>query len=334
MSAVEAVTFGEVMGMLVADEPGDLADVTVFRRALAGAEYNVAVGLARLGHRVAWLGRVGDDPVGRHALTQMAAHGVVTDGVQTDPLERTGLQLKSRADGGDPQVEYFRRHSAGTRLTATPATDALLSGARHLHATGIPLALGGSIGDFAHHAIDVARSAGARISVDPNLRPALWPSTEVMMREVNRLVERADWVLPGLSEGRLLTGADDPAGIARYYLVRGARLVVVKDGARGAHLFAADGRTTRVRPLPVHCLDTVGAGDGFAAGLVSAALDAWTGDAADVPDLDALGLRAAATGALATTVRGDQEGLPTRAALDTFLTAAAAAVPAPDGRTT
>lgn len=330
MTAVDAVTFGEVMGMFVADEPGDLADVVRFRRALAGAEYNVAVGLARLGHRVAWLGRVGDDPVGRHARAQMAAQGLVTDGVQTDPVERTGLQMKSLADGGDPQVEYFRRRSAGTRLTATPTTDALVAGARHLHATGIPLALGGSIGDFAHHALDVARAAGARISVDPNLRPSLWPSTDVMVREVNRLALRADWVLPGLDEGRLLTGADDPAGVARFYVERGARLVVVKDGARGAHLFAADGRTTWVRPLPVTCVDTVGAGDGFAAGLLSAALDAWTGDAADVPDLDALGRRAAATGALATTVHGDQEGLPTRAALDTFLAAHAAPL---DGRT-
>ena len=74
-SALDVVTFGEVMAMFVAEEPGPLDHVVRFRRALAGAETNVATGLARLGHRVGWIGRVGDDPFGRFALTELAAAG-------------------------------------------------------------------------------------------------------------------------------------------------------------------------------------------------------------------------------------------------------------------
>ncbi len=323
--AVDVVTFGEVMGMFVAQDDGDLADVVAFTRSLAGAEYNVAVGLARLGHRVAWVGRVGDDPVGRQALAANTRAGLVTDGVVVAPGERTGLQLKSRAEpGGDPEVVYYRRHSAGRGLEPTATSDRLVRASRHLHATGIPLAVGGPLAEFALHAVDAARAAGVRVSVDPNLRPALWSSTAAMVRATNALAARADWVLPGLTEGRLLTGARDAVGVAAFYLERGARVVVVKDGGRGAELFAADGTRVRVPPLPVVAVDTVGAGDGFAAGLISGGLDG----------LDAAGtlLRAAAAGALATTAYGDQEGLPTRARLAELLAAAPPLVPTAEKR--
>ncbi|QTE28078.1 sugar kinase [Pengzhenrongella sicca] len=317
---VDVVTFGEVMGMFVADDAGDLADVTRFTRSLAGAEYNVAVGLARLGHTVAWVGRLGDDPVGRSALAAMLGAGLVTDAVAIAPGERTGLQLKSRTIGGDPEVVYFRSHSAGRELTATPSSDALVRSARHLHATGIPLALSGRLRTFAHDAVTLARRSGVRVSVDPNLRPSLWASTREMVRETNALAVRADWVLPGLDEGRLLTGAREPAGVAAFYLERGVQLVAVKDGRRGAHVFTADDHV-RVGPLPVTAVDTVGAGDGFAAGLISAGLDNL--------DPAARALRAAGAGALATTAFGDQEGLPTRVELAALLTAAGRASTSP-----
>ena len=309
--AVDVVTFGEVMGMFVADDEGDLAEVTRFTRSLAGAEFNVAVGLARLGHRVAWVGRLGDDPVGRSALAAMTRAGLVTDAVTVARGERTGLQLKSRTLVGDPEVVYYRRHSAGRELASTAVSDALVRSARHLHATGIPLGLGARMRTFAHDTVTTARAAGVRVSVDPNLRPSLWSSTEEMVRETNALAMRADWVLPGLAEGRLLTGADDAEGVAAFYLDRGAAVVAVKDGRRGAQLFTAAGERVRVGPLPVVAVDTVGAGDGFAAGLISAGLDGL--------DPAGMALRAAGTGALATTAFGDQEGLPTRTALDALL---------------
>lgn len=310
MNTLDVVTFGEVMAMFVAEEPGPLERVTHFRRALAGAETNVATGLARLGHQVGWIGRVGDDPFGRFALTELAAAGVDTTAVSLDSDAPTGFQLKSRADGGDPEVVYFRRNSAGSRLAPSPATDGYVAGARHLHVTGIPLALSASARDFAFRAVDVARAAGATVSFDPNLRPRLWASTEEMVRVANEMAARADWVLPGLTEGHLLTGRRDADGVAAYYLERGASCVVIKNGSAGASAHTLDGRVDRP-VFPVRVVDTVGAGDGFAAGLISASLDGL--------DLPGRLRRAAAVGALATTSPGDKDGLPTRAELDAFV---------------
>ncbi|WP_199429762.1 sugar kinase [Qaidamihabitans albus] len=307
LSQLDAVTFGEIMAMFVAGQSGPLEHVTDYRRALAGAEYNVAVGLARLGHRVGWVGRVGDDPFGRFALAELARHGIDGSHITVDPVLPTAFQMKGRAHGDDPEVVYFRSHSAGRGLVVTPAVERYLTGARHLHATGIPPALSPAAREFADRAVSVARAAGLTVSVDPNLRPALWDGRDEMVRAVNDLALRADWVLPGVAEGEILTGRSEPEEIAAWYLERGVRMVAVKNGAHGAELFTVDGDRFACPAFAVDAVDTVGAGDGFAAGLISAALDG------DPPERRLV--RAAGTGALATTRRGDQEGLPDRAEL-------------------
>jgi 2-dehydro-3-deoxygluconokinase len=310
---VDVVTFGEVMGMFVAQEPGPLHRVAAFTRALAGAEANVAVGLARLGHRVAWLGQVGDDPLGRYAREELAASGVLVDAIAVDAEATTGFQLKSHSDGCDPEVAYFRKGSAGSRMASSEVADSWVMSGRHLHVTGIPLALSPSMREFALRAIRMAREAGLTVSFDPNLRPSLWQTHSEMVEVVNGVAAMADWVLPGIEEGRLLMGqpSADADRIAGFFGDMGVPRVIVKAGSDGATLHA--GEVRRYQPVfPVRVVDTVGAGDGFAAGLISASLDELGDDAA----LE----RAAAVGALATTSRGDKDGLPDRAQLAAFLT--------------
>jgi 2-dehydro-3-deoxygluconokinase len=312
-AGLDVVTFGEVMGMFVAHEPGPLHRVATFSRALAGAEANVAVGLARLGHRVAWMGQVGDDPLGRYAVEELAASGVLVDAIAVDDEAATGFQLKSRTEGCDPDVAYFRKGSAGSRMAGSDIADSWIRSARHLHVTGIPLALSPVMREFALRGMRVARQAGLTVSFDPNLRPSLWETSSEMLDVVNRAAAMADWVLPGLAEGRVLAArpSGDADEIARFFLDMGVKRVIVKSGDQGATLHTGDVR--RYRPVfPVRVVDTVGAGDGFAAGLISAALDGLDDDAA----LE----RAAAIGALATTSRGDKDGLPDRAQLAAFLT--------------
>ncbi|MFR0357673.1 PfkB family carbohydrate kinase [Streptomyces sediminimaris] len=309
---LDAVTFGEAMAMFVAEETGQLASVTHYRRALAGAEVNVAVALSRLGHRVGWLGRVGDDPLGTFAVSRIAAEKVEVGAVVADPEAPTGFQLKSRTDGqGDPLVVYYRRDSAGSRLRPSPGADARLTSARHLHMTGVFPALSAQARAFAEYSLQTARAARATISFDPNLRPSLWPDREEMAEVVNNLATRSDWVLPGLAEGELLTGRTTPRGIADFYLERGVSLVAVKLGADGAALFTRD-EAWWMPAFRVTVVDTVGAGDGFAAGLISGAISGLP--------LPARLERAAAVGALATTSPGDMDGMPTEHALDAFLT--------------
>jgi sugar/nucleoside kinase (ribokinase family) len=308
-SALDVVTFGEAMLLLVADRPGPLEDAQHFHKHSAGAETNVAIGLARLGLKVGWASRLGADWMGRYLLATLQREGVDCSHVAFDPTRRTGFMFKGRvADGGDPPVEYHRTGSAASRMGAADVDADWLRSARHLHASGVFAALSASCLEAASHAMAVMRAAGSTISFDPNLRPTLWLSPEQMRRTVNALAAQADWVLPGLEEGRFLTGEPTPEGIARHYRELGASLVVVKLGPDGAYFDGVEGRG-RVAAFAVgEVVDTVGAGDGFAVGVVSALLEGRS-----VPEAVR---RGAWIGARAVQVRGDTEGLPTRAQLN------------------
>lgn len=317
---LDVVTLGEAMLMLVAEEPGPLETVQHFSKRTAGAETNVAIGLARLGLKVGWQSRLGSDSMARYLLAAIGGEGVDCSRVVCDADQRTGLLFKGRVDdGSDPPIEYHRRGSAASRLGPNEVDEAWIAGARHLHVSGVFPALSPSTLAATRRAIALARHHGRTISFDPNLRPALWPSRQAMRETLNSLAEGCDWVLPGQSEGKLLTGHAEPEAIAAFYRERGARLVVVKLGSAGAYYSSAQG-SGRVPAFPVaQVVDTVGAGDGFAVGVISALLEG-----ASVP---AAVRRGAWIGARAVQVRGDTEGLPTRAELD-----ARESTPPPAGR--
>jgi 2-dehydro-3-deoxygluconokinase len=307
---LDAITFGEAMMLLVADRPGPLEHVESFHKRTAGAETNVAIGLARLGLRVGWVSRLGTDSMGRYLLQAMQREGIDCSHVSRHADERTGMQFKGRVtDGSDPPVEYHRKGSAASRFMPADIDVPWLTGARHLHATGVFPALSDTCLQTAQRSLALMRAAGRTISFDPNLRPTLWPSPERMREELNALAAQADWVLPGLEEGRFLTGESTPEGIARHYRSLGAKLVVVKLGPEGAYYEGDGGDAGRVEGFPVErVLDTVGAGDGFAVGVVSALLEGRNAR-------DAV-RRGAWIGARAVQVLGDTEGLPTRAQLE------------------
>lgn len=304
MSEIDILSFGETMAMFVAEQTGDLAQVAQFHKRIAGADSNVAIGLSRLGFNVAWLSRVGNDSLGRFVVDTLKNEGLDCRHVAVDPLRPTGFQLKSREEAGaDPQVEYFRKGSAASRLSIAAISPALLQ-ARHLHATGIPPALSDATHELSVELMTQMRKAGRSVSFDPNLRPSLWASQAQMISAINALAALADWVLPGLGEGRLLTGYDDPADIAAFYLDQGAEAVAIKLGPDGAY-FRTQMDKGFIAAVPVEkVVDTVGAGDGFAVGMISALLENLSFPEA-VQRGNWIGSRAVQS-------RGDMEGLPKR----------------------
>lgn len=306
--SLDVITFGEAMVLLVADRAGPLEDAETFGKRTAGAETNVAIGLSRLGIKVGWASRVGADSMGRYLMRVMQEEGIDCSHVVTDPMQRTGIQIKGRVEGGgDPQSEYYRKGSAASLFQPEQIDVPWLTSARHLHTTGVFSAVSDSCLATVQKSMTLMREAGRTISFDTNLRPTLWSSPEHMRKAINALAGMADWVLPGIEEGRMLTGEQSAKGIAAFYREQGARLVVVKLGPNGAY-FDGEGGCGHVPGFAVsQVVDTVGAGDGFAAGLVSGLLDGL-----GVPEAVE---RGAWIGARAVQVVGDSEGFPTRTEL-------------------
>ncbi|WP_206317618.1 sugar kinase [Streptomyces composti] len=270
----------------------------------AGAESNVAIGLARLGHRVRWVGRVGADELGALVLRTLRAEGIDTDYAVTDDTGRpTGLLLTEPRLGTLTRVHYYRAGSAGSALLAADVLPALTAGVRVLHLTGITPALAPSAAEAARAAVTAARQAGITVCLDVNFRTRLW-TTDSAREALRPLLAGTDLLVA--SEDELPLALERVMGEAdgvKSLLAQGVRDVVVKRGARGATVYTAQGRADLpARRVPA--VDVVGAGDAFVAGYLSAALDG----------ADATGRlrRAVTTAGFAVATRGDWEGLPTR----------------------
>ena len=130
----KVILFGEPMALLIADTTGPLEEVEHFTRALSGAEVNVAIGLSRLGHKVEYLTRLGDDPFGHYIEATLKKNGIGTELITYDCVYRTGIQLKDRVeDGSDPHAPYYRKGSAASCISVKEIEELELSDVSLLH---------------------------------------------------------------------------------------------------------------------------------------------------------------------------------------------------------
>ena len=298
------------MAMFVAKTCGPLHEVEEFTRMLAGAEVNVAIGLKRLGHSVAYVTKLGTDPFGTYIENKLKSEGLDVQ-ISKDEDHFTGYQLKGKVMEGDPEVFYYRRNSAASCLSVEDIEKVDLEGARVLHITGIPPALSKSCREATYRLIERAREKNMLVSFDPNLRPTLWESQEVMIETINDIASRADIVLPGTAEGKILMGSDKPEEIAEFYRKNGAKAVIIKAGGAGAYVDWEDGKAFYPGYKVKEVVDTVGAGDGFAVGILSAWLEGL-----QMPEMVD---RGNAIGSIQVSVASDNEGLPTKEELDAYM---------------
>lgn len=300
------VTLGETLALFAASGPGSLRSGARFDFRIGGAESNVAIGLTRLGVPVAWFGRIGDDSFGDEIVRSLRGEGVQVHAVR-DPLLRTGVMVKERRTPLHQQVSYYRAGSAGSALAAGDIDDALIAQAGVLHVTGITPALSSSAEAAVTHSIAVARASGVLVSMDVNYRAGLWSITEAS-DSLGRLLPQIDLLFAGPEEAALFVDADPDARVlARSLAALGPREVVIKTGAAGATAFV-DGEVRSASPPQVPVVDTVGAGDAFVAGYLTALLEGQP-----------LGERltfACAAGAFACMATGDWEGAASRADLE------------------
>lgn len=311
----EIITIGEPMVMFLADTKEHLSNVEHFTRLIAGAELNVAMGLRRLRHTVTYISQVGEDPFGQYVKKYLENENIDTTFVKTYKEAPTGFQFKNRTDEGDPEVLYFRKGAAASRITKDILNEISFSDGKVLHITGIFPALSETTLETTFKAIEKAHENGMLVTFDPNPRPVLWESKEKMIQVTNELAFKSDIVLPGFSEGKLFTGKDYKEEIADFYLDKGVKKVVIKMGTTGSYsrekLENGQIKEAEYPSFEVPVLDTVGAGDGFAAGVISGILE-------NLEDNKILE-RGNAIGGIQVMHLSDNEGLPTVDELDNFL---------------
>jgi 2-dehydro-3-deoxygluconokinase len=294
------VTVGETMALLVQTTPGVPRNGEPMSFGIGGSESNVAIGVRRLGLPATWIGRIGDDPAGALILRELRAEDV--EAITTLDPAPTGLMIRWRPAVQRGRVEYYRRGGAGAHLCKADIPDELIARAAAFHYSGITLALGDEPAAAVAQTAAVAREAGVPVSFDVNFRRALW-SEEQAAPALTAAVCGADVVFAGLEEAAIVTGVSDPLEAALALEMLGPRQVLIKLGGDGC-LARIDGASYEVPAPQVTVLDTVGAGDAFAAGYLAELI----GAAEPARRL----ATAVAAGAWAVTVSGDWEGMPDR----------------------
>jgi 2-dehydro-3-deoxygluconokinase len=262
------VTVGETMAVFIrdADGPADRYHLTA-----AGAESNVAIGLAGLGVRARWLSRLGQDDLGQFVHDFVAGHGVDVE-VEWDATRPTASCVKEVQPSGS-RMRYYRSTSAARRLDLLDL--AAVRDADHLHLTGVTPALSCEDRDVVTAVLGRRQGLG-RTSFDVNYRPQLWAGPEQAAATLVPLARAADIVFIGDDEARSLLGTDVPAEVARLLLRREDQELVLKGGGGAAMLLTRDGEQVAEPALRVEVVDLTGAGDAFAAGYLAARVWGWS----------------------------------------------------------
>lgn len=315
---LDVVACGELLIDFVATESGvTLAEADAFKKAAGGAPANVAAGVARLGYRAGFLGQVGEDDFGHFLADTLAEVGVDVAGLRFSAEARTALAFVSLRADGERSFMFYRHPSADMLWRPEDVDAGYAARTRILHYGSISL-IGEPSRSATFAAVEHARSGGALISYDPNLRLALWPSAEAARAGMLAGWEHADIAKVSAEELEFLTGEADSGRAVRKLWHDRLKLLTVTRGATGSAYYLADayGEVPGFRVVPV---DTTGAGDGFLAGLLAGLLDGGLRFEREVVQR-ALRL-GNAVGALTTTQRGAIPALPERAAVDAFMRA-------------
>jgi 2-dehydro-3-deoxygluconokinase len=227
-----------------------------------GAESNVAIHLAALGHPVAWASQLGADPLGDLVLQEIARNSVDTSLVVRLADAPTGVYFKDPTPQGTA-VYYYRAGSAASRMSIESVRGWTSTSTRVLHLSGITAELSPECLELMTHVVS-DRPLAATISFDVNYRPKL--ATERTPETLLALARASDLVFVGRDEAETIWNTSTAEEI-RDLLPQPAH-VVVKDGDVEAVSFS-DAGTVRVPSPVVDVLEPVGAGDAFAAGWLS-----------------------------------------------------------------
>ncbi|HDR1020878.1 TPA: aminoimidazole riboside kinase [Pasteurella multocida] len=284
-----------------------------YLRCAGGAPANVAVGIARLGGTTGFIGRVGDDPLGRFMLQTLQQENVCTQHMSLDPQQRTSTVIVELNEG-ERSFTFMVNPSADQFLDLSDLPH--FNSKDWLHCCSIAL-INEPSRSTTFEAIRRIKAEGGFFSFDPNLRESLWKSSVEMKSVVNQVVALADVLKFSEEELVFLTDSKDlseaTSKLAKSYP---EKLIIVTLGKLGATYYL-QGESELVSCKPLIPVDTTGAGDAFVSGLLFgiSQVENWKNSTALMQIIK----QANACGALATTAKGAMSALPNKQQLDAFL---------------
>ena len=306
----EIITLGEILVEIMRPDAGQPLDRPgEFRGPFAsGAPAIFAVAAARLGLDTAFIGAIGEDAFGRLLRARLSTEGVDTSALRVAQGYATGAAFVAYDDSGEREFVFHISHAAAGQIQPELISPVLFENVKWLHISGSTIFLNDNSCASCLRALELAKAAGGKISLDPNLRSELMPLEQA--REIlAHFISSADLLLPTLSESYALTGESDIERASQAPAVKPDAIFVIKRGSAGCSVVHR-GRRIDIPGFPVEEIDPTGAGDCFSAAFIAGFEAGWP--------LEKVGLFANAAGALAVTKIGPMEGAPTRKQVEDF----------------
>ncbi|CAL9135969.1 fructokinase-1-like [Musa acuminata AAA Group] len=312
------VSFGEMLIDFVPSEAGvSLAEASAFLKAPGGAPANVAIAVARLGGRAAFVSKLGDDEFGHMLAAILREKGVSDAGVVFDAGARTALAFVTLRADGEREFMFYRNPSADMLLTAAELNVDLIRNGAIFHYGSISL-IAEPCRSAHLKAMELAKESGALLSYDPNLRLPLWPSPEEARKQILSIWDKADIVKVSGAELEFLTGHDSVEDEVALRLWRPSlKLLLVTLGDKGCKYFTKDFRGI-VGSFTVKQVDTTGAGDAFVGALLQGIIEDQSA-LQDEKKLRQVLRFANACGAITATKKGAIPSLPSASEVMEFL---------------
>lgn len=276
-----------------------------------GAPCNVLAMLSKLGHRTAFIGKVGDDFFGRQLKDAITETGIDAAYLRMDEVVHTTLALVHTYPDGDRDFSFYRNPGADMMLTEEEIPEALIHDSRIFHFGTLSMTHEG-VRSATKKAVHIAEEAGVLISFDPNLRPPLWKSLDEAKEQVIYGLEHCHILKISDNEIQWLTGEDDyTKGVAwineRYHI----SLILVSMGKEGSRAYY-NGKIVEAAPfLQKNTIETTGAGDTFCGCVLHFILEHGLEGLSEA-DLEEMLLFANRAASLITTRKGALRVMPSR----------------------
>ncbi len=286
----DLITVGRVsMDLFARDIGAEFQDITSFETGVGGSPVNIAIGASRLGLTAIAFTAVGDDEVGRFVRRYLRNEGVITEYIPVKPETRTGMAVVGVQPPDHFPLLFYRENPADIHLSIDEAAALPLSHARAISLSGTALSRG-STHDVSLYLAERAHASGLTTFIDLDLRPDQWPQPASFGLRMRRILPLCDVIIgteeeffaalapepePIMAGGKVSSAlATELQGLLRDFCEESGATLVLKQGDKGVTLY--EGKNTVTIPgFPVKILNTVGAGDGFASGLIYGWARGW-----------------------------------------------------------
>jgi len=319
---IEVICLGEILMDMFPDKKGATwREVSSFSPVPGGAPANVCIGLARLGVKAGFIGKVGEDPFGKLLVDTLQRNGVNISQVKFDSLVRTTLAFVSVNEQGENDFIFYRNPGADMMLRSEEINEDFIANSKIFHFGSISMA-DEPCYSATLQAVQFARKHKILVSFDPNLRPHLWKNLKEAKDKILEGLRNADLVKINTMELEFITGTKDLIKGTDWILQRGPKVVVVTQGDKGSFSRNKKGIAS-VLGYKIDIVDTVGCGDAFTAAVIYHLLflDKEGKEISNLKEKEMVKILkfANAAGALTATKKGVIPSLPTRKKIEEFM---------------